>query len=61
MTGGKSFKLSRIYAEGWNAASRLSAEESESLNARDVAALNPYATEPERTRWSEGFLKGLKR
>jgi hypothetical protein len=61
MTGGKTFKLSRVHAEGWNAASKLSAEESDSLGTRDVAALNPYATEPERTRWSEGFLKGLMR
>jgi len=61
MTGGKTFKLSRIFAEGWNAASRMSAEESDSLNARDIAALNPYATEPERSRWSEGFAKALRK
>jgi hypothetical protein len=61
MTDVKTFKLSRVHAEGWNAASRLSAEESDSLNSRDVAALNPYATEPERTRWREGFVKGLRK
>ena len=61
MTGAKSFKLSRVHAEGWNAASRLSAEESDGLNTHDVAARNPYAAEPERTRWNEGFLKGLMR
>ena len=61
MTGGNAFKLSRVHAEGWNAASKLSGEESNSLSTSDVAALNPYATEPERTRWSEGFVKGLMR
>jgi hypothetical protein len=61
MTGGKTFKLSRIFAEGWNAASRLSAEESDDLDSRGVAALNPYVAEPERSRWSEGFVKALKK
>ena len=61
MTGGKAFKLSRIYAEGWNAASRLSADESDGLDPCAVAALNPYVVEPERSRWSEGFAKALGR
>ena len=38
------FRKSRIYAEGWNAA-RASAKPGE----------NPYKTEPERSRWLEGF------
>jgi hypothetical protein len=59
MTAGAAFKLSRIYAEGWNAASRLSADESDGLDPRGVAALNPYVVEPERSRWSEGFAKAL--
>jgi hypothetical protein len=59
MTGGKAFKLSRIYAEGWNAASKLSADESDGLDPRGAAALNPYVVEPERSRWSEGFAKAL--
>jgi hypothetical protein len=61
MTGGKAFKLSRIYAEGWNAASKLSADESEGLDPCAVAALNPYVIEPERSRWSEGFAKALRK
>ncbi len=53
------FRLSRIYAEGWNAAHKLSATECGGLDLGSVAALNPYAVEPDRTRWSEGFKKAL--
>jgi hypothetical protein len=53
------YRLSRIFAEGWNAAHAMSANESDGLEPWHVAALNPYATEPERTRWSEGFEKAL--
>jgi hypothetical protein len=53
------FRLSRIFAEGWNAARALPASESDGLEQRHVVALNPYATEPERSRWSEGFAKAL--
>ena len=61
MTGAATFKLSRIFAEGWNAASKLSAEESDGLDPRAAAALNPYVAEPERSRWSEGFAKALRK
>jgi hypothetical protein len=53
------FRLSRIYAEGWNAAQELSANECVDFDPGRVAALNPYAAEPERSRWSEGFAKAL--
>lgn len=43
------FRLSRVYAEGWNAARRANLENS--------TASNPYRNEPERTRWNEGFAK----
>lgn len=43
------YRLSRIYAEGWNRA-RSTAP------GNDIAS-NPYATEPERTRWNEGYVK----
>jgi hypothetical protein len=61
MTGSTSFKLSRIYAEGWNAASGLSAAESDGMDSRGVAVLNPYAADPEKSRWSEGFVKALRK
>ncbi|HEY0281185.1 MAG TPA: hypothetical protein VGC27_01010 [Rhizomicrobium sp.] len=60
MSGSATFKLSRVFAEGWNAASRLTAEESDGLDQRG-AALNPYANEPEKSRWSEGFAKALNK
>lgn len=53
------FRLSRIYAEGWNKAQQLSADEAENLNMQRAAALNPYASEPERSRWNEGFAKAM--
>jgi hypothetical protein len=54
------FRLSRIFAEGWNAAHALPANERDGLDQRGVEALNPYAAEPERSRWSEGFEKALR-
>lgn len=53
------FRLSRIFAEGWNKARELSAKESDDVNPSGVAALNPYQAEPERSRWSEGFAKAI--
>jgi hypothetical protein len=42
------FRLSRIYAQGWNAARTSSLKPSEPV-------VNPYPAEPERSRWNEGF------
>jgi hypothetical protein len=42
------FRLSRIHAEGWNAARVARTEE-------DSEQLNPYPAEPERGRWRAGF------
>jgi hypothetical protein len=53
------FRLSRISAEGWNAAKALSENEREGMKAQSADAQNPYASEPERSRWSEGFSKAL--
>jgi hypothetical protein len=41
------FHLSRIYAQGWNAA--------RSAWKADGAPANPYDTDPERSRWQTGF------
>jgi hypothetical protein len=53
-----SFRLSRVYAQGWNAARRslLSGEP----DAKAVMALNPYTAESERTRWNEGFAEAMQ-
>ena len=53
------FQLSRIFAEGWNAAGKLSADEAVGLDAERRTALNPYAADPEKSRWNEGFAKAL--
>ena len=53
------FRLSRVYAEGWNAANALTSNERDRLETWYVAACNPYADDPERSRWSEGFTKAL--
>jgi len=41
------FYLSRIYAQGWNAA--------RTAWGPDGAPANPYDTDPEQTRWQAGF------
>jgi hypothetical protein len=51
------YKLSRVFAEGWNAARKLSSTVCDGLNGDGIAALNPYASEPARSRWTEGFTK----
>lgn len=53
------FALSRIYAEGWKAAGKLSSADSATLEAKGVAALNPYTEEEARARWAEGFGRAL--
>ena len=53
------FALSRIYAEGWKAAGKLSPADSATLEAKGVAGLNPYTEEDARSRWAEGFGQAL--
>jgi hypothetical protein len=48
------FRLSRIHAEGWAAGRKLPAVDA--LQLEEIAARNPYAAEPERTRWRDGFV-----
>ena len=52
------FELSRIYAQGWAAAGRLTDAQSAAL-ARQGAALNPYTDKAGRERWREGFAGAL--
>jgi len=49
------FRYSRIYAQGWNAARgpRTGA-------AQHKDAVNPYAREPEKSRWDEGYANALR-
>jgi hypothetical protein len=48
MTGAaEDFRLSRVYAQGWNAA------RAGTVSGRVPA--NPYASEPEKSRWQAGY------
>jgi ribosome modulation factor len=51
------FELSRIFAQGWNAAQSMSSNEFCELGSGRDVAMNPYSDEPERSRWSDGFRK----
>jgi hypothetical protein len=53
------FRLSRVYAQGWNRAHALSANDRARADLCWAEVLNPYAAEPERSRWSEGFSKAF--
>jgi hypothetical protein len=60
MQDASGFRLSRIRAEGWNAARNfpLGGEADEELR---IAALNPYHSEREREYWYLGFNSALNR
>lgn len=55
VTNLSAFRLSRVYAEGWNKARELSEKERAQVVVSGADALNPYAIEPLRARWAEGF------
>lgn len=59
MSASADFRLSRIYAKGWNAAGRLTSNQVAALDSASVAVLNPYTVETDRARWTEGFAKAL--
>ena len=59
MSDNEAFRLSRIYAEGWNTANKLAASERDALDLERIALLNPYALEADRSRWTKGFTKAL--
>jgi hypothetical protein len=48
------FQLSRIQAEGWNAARKYLVN-GNPADTKKIAALNPYTSAPERERWDAGF------
>ena len=59
MTTNETFKLSRVYAAGWNAANRLATRDVDALDLATLAALNPYVLEAERSKWTSGFTNAL--
>jgi hypothetical protein len=54
------FALSRIQAQGWNAAKKLLVAGENDIDADAAASRNPYRTEVERSRWTAGFMKALE-
>jgi len=46
------FRQSRIYAQGWNAARAWSLGHGP---AAAKPATNPYTSEPDKSRWNEGY------
>lgn len=58
-SAGEAYRLSRIHAEGWNAAHRIAASTLDALDRAQIDSLNPYASAPERTRWNAGFRSAL--
>lgn len=59
MSAREDFRLSRVEAEGWNAARRVPLAALAQINTAKIAALNPYAHGPEQTRWNAGFANAL--
>lgn len=59
MSADTAYRLSRIQAEGWNAARKVSGDDLADIDAAKIEALNPYNADPERTRWLEGFKSAL--
>ena len=57
--GNDDFRLSRIEAEGWNAAQRYMADESAKPDDIRVADFNPYAGGAARSRWAAGFRNAV--
>jgi hypothetical protein len=49
------FQLSRIQAEGWNAARKYLVSGNNAGDDKKIAALNPHSGEEERARWYAGF------
>ena len=59
MGNDNNFRLSRIEAEGWNAAQRYMAEESAKPDDIRVADFNPYGSGAARSRWAVGFRNAV--
>jgi len=49
------FRRSRIYAQGWNAA-----RGPRTCGALHKGVVNPYISEPEKSRWDEGYANALR-
>ena len=57
MDNNTAFRLSRIQAEGWNAARKFLLDD---IDEAKIAALNPYREPSEKARWHTGFTGALE-
>jgi hypothetical protein len=54
------FELSRVRAEGWNAA-RKYLQGGDPADAKKIAALNPYRAPLQRASWYTGFNEAVEK
>lgn len=57
MENNSAFRLSRIQAEGWNAARKFLLD---GIDDKKIAALNPYKEASAKARWHTGFTGALE-
>lgn len=60
MSAAQSYRLSRIQAEGWNAAHAGPSSDFGDLDVAAIEALSPYHGDPEKARWVAGFRGAFK-
>ncbi len=60
MSASDAYRLSRVQAEGWNAARSLPPSDLADIDAATVHSLNPYRSDPEKARWVAGFYGAFK-
>ena len=53
------FRMSRVEAEGWNAAQRHMVDQTGEPDDIRIADFNPYRGDPARSGWAAGFRKAL--
>jgi hypothetical protein len=59
LAGTGAFQLSRIHAEGWNAAKKLLASSAGRIDPAEAAIRNPYHAPEARARWTRGFVEAI--
>lgn len=57
MENNNAFRLSRIQAEGWNAARKFLLDD---VDEAKIVSLNPYSGAAEKARWHAGFTGALE-
>jgi len=53
------FRMSRVEAEGWNAAQRYMVDQTGRPDDIRIADFNPYVGDLARSRWAVGFREAL--